>query len=311
MNYLIYGSSFNLIENEVDNVLKGRKANRYSLETTSIKDILEDVNYSSMFEEEKIIIIKDFDLLLSSKKDNEKDIQALIEYLKSPNKDVTMLLLSKDKVSSRGVGKDIVKCVKVIETPIITKSYELAKLIGEKIKSDGYGISQNTLNVFSERCASNYDIALNEFNKLKLIKKDNKLITDQDVSNFVSNYNMNDIFGFKDAIINKDLNRALSMLDDLESSKMEIIPLIVMLEKEYSTLYNIKLLSDKGLNNDAIGKEMNNMHPYRVKLLKDAGRKYTKGQLEKLIKYLCNLDLKVVSQDNLGYDELRKFLLEI
>ena len=51
------------------------------------------------------------------------------------------------------------------------------------------------------------------------------------------------------------------------------------------------------------------MHPYRVKLLRSAGAKYTLEEIKKDIQYLCKLDLKMVSEDNLGWDEIRKFLL--
>ena len=194
---------------------------------------------------------------------------------------------------------------------LTTEIASLAKIFGDVIKKDGYGISQNALSVFCEKCASNYDIALMEFNKLKSLKKDNRLITELDVEELVSNYNMMDSFGLKDAIINKDIKKALRMLDDAETSKMEIVPLVVMIAKEYQVVYNIKMLAKKKLMNDQIGSMLGDMHPFRVKLLKDAGNKYTEDELIHIIKYLCNLDLKLVSQDNLGYDELKKFLLEL
>ncbi len=82
-----------------------------------------------------------------------------------------------------------------------------------------------------------------------------------------------------------------------------------MLAKEYITLYDIKLLSTKRLTNDQISSMLNNLHPYRVKLLRESSIKYTEEKLEEIILYLCNLDARLVSEDNLGYDELRKFLL--
>jgi DNA polymerase III delta subunit len=308
MNYLIYGTSFRLIDEEIEKILNGHPSSNYYLSDTPLNTIIEDISYGSMFNEEKYIIIKDFDSIVTSKKDNDSALEILEKYLEDPNEFTTIIFISKEKISSKGALKNIVKLLKVIETPIITKPYELSKLLDTKIRKEGYGISQNALNIFTEKCATNYDIAINEYEKLKEIKGENSLISEDDIEKFVSNYNMSDMFGFKDAVINKNIKKSSAMLDDLESSKMEIVPLVVMLAKEYQAVYNIKLMSDKRLSNDQISLNMNGMHPYRVKLLREAGSKYTTDELESIILYLCNLDLKIVSEDNLGYDELRKFL---
>lgn len=312
MNYLIYGSSFNLVDLEIEKILCGRPASSYSLEEIDLKNVLEDVGYGSMFDEEKIVIIRNFEVLNGSKKkDGEKDLASLEAYLSEPNENTTLIFTSNEKASAKSALKTIISKLTVIETPIISKSYELAKIFGETLRSSGYGMAKNVLDAFCEKCAGNYDIAKNEFEKLKKIKGKNTIVTLQDVEDHVSNYNMTDSFGLKDAIINMDLKKDLKMIDDAEVTKMELVPLVVMIAKEYETLYNIKLLAQKKYTNDQISKEMGNMHPYRVKLLRDASGKYSLEKLESLILYLCNLNLKLISEDNLGYDELRKFLLEL
>ena len=47
MNYLIYGSSFNLVDLEIEKILCGRPASSYSLEEIDLKNVLEDVAPSS------------------------------------------------------------------------------------------------------------------------------------------------------------------------------------------------------------------------------------------------------------------------
>ncbi len=308
MNYLIYGTSYNLVEEEIKKIVAGKETEKYSLEDISIKELLENISYDSLFQTEKIIILKNLEAI-SSKKDNKDDIKSLEEYLKNPLEGTTLIFLSKEKISAKSPFKNAIKSLKIIETPIITKPYELSKIFFEFLKKEGYGISQNALNIFSEKCASNYDIAMNEFLKLKDIKRDNRLITDVDIDLYVSNYNTSDIFSFKDAIINRNIEKSARMIDEMEYSKLEIIPIVVMLAKEYITLYDIKLLSTKRLTNDQISSMLNNLHPYRVKLLRESSIKYTEEKLEEIILYLCNLDARLVSEDNLGYDELRKFLL--
>lgn len=310
MNYLITGSSYHLIDAEIKKIVGDVNTETFYLDEVGIGDILEDLGYNSMFDEDKVLILKNFNVLAVSKNANESELDKILSYLESPNEHTRIIFTSPEKISSsRGPLKKIVSKLKVVETPIITKPYELAKILEGIVKAKGYAISSPALNTFASKCASNYDVAISELEKLTKIKGANKLITDADIEEYVSNYNTSDMFGFKDAVIGRDISKASEMLDDLEASKMEIIPLVVMLAKEYQLILNIKLLSDKRLANDAISKELNGMHPFRVKILREMSSKYTISELEQLVLELCNMDLRLTSEDNLGYDEIRKFLL--
>lgn len=311
MNYYIYGTSYKLIDAEIEKILEGKKYSSSSLQEISLDSVLEDLGYDSLFQEEKVTVLRDFDAVTSSKKDAEEGLKRLLNYLENPTPSTTMILVGKDKLPSRGITKELAKNLKVIETPMISKPYELSKLLESTFRGDGYAIAKPVLDEFSIRCNCNYDIALNEYEKLKKNLGARKNVTLDDIEKFVSNYNLNDSLGFKDAVINKNIPKALKMLDDLESSKMEVIQILVTLAKEYQAVYDVKLLAKTLKTNEKIASEMNNMHPFRVKLLREAGAKYTEEKLEELILYLCDLDLKMTSEDNLGYDELRKFLLKL
>ena len=53
MNYLIYGTSYHLIDEEIKKIIKDKKYETKSLLDVSIKDVIEDLSYSSMFEKKK------------------------------------------------------------------------------------------------------------------------------------------------------------------------------------------------------------------------------------------------------------------
>ena len=84
-----------------------------------------------------------------------------------------------------------------------------------------------------------------------------------------------------------------------------------MLAKEYITLYNVKALVEKKYDNNKISITLDNMHPFRVKLLREVSMKYSLKELQDKILFLCNLDMKIVTKDNLGFDELRQFIIEL
>jgi len=311
MFYLIYGNSFNLIQREIDKIFDNKKYETVSLDDLSFDEILNELEYSSMFEEEKNLVVKSFNKLFENKKDNFDQLETILKFLIDKKNNLTIIFLSEKKIELKPkINKDILCCLSIIETPVISKSYELANIMRDVMKNDGYGISQNALNMYAEKCNLNYDVALNEFEKLKRIKKD-LLITEEDIENLVSNYNMNDMMTFKDSVIQKNIKKALILLDELEYSKMELLPLVVMLAKEYQVVYNVKQLFLNKHTSEEVSSILDKMHPYRVKVLREAGNKYTSEELVDKILYLCNLDLKIVSQDNLGYLELKNFILTL
>ena len=313
MNYLIYGTSYHLIDDEIKKILGDKKYEVKSFLDISINELLEDLSYSSMFESEKVIVIKDFDALFDKDSDDKGEgIESLAKYLEQDNRDITLILVSSTKIPERSKkNKELLSHFNIITTPTITKQYELVKVMDDYIRRSGYGISQNAIDKFATKCALSIDVAIMEFDKLKRIKKENRLFTEKDVEEYVSNYNTSDVFEFKDAVINKRIRESLALLDDLETSKIEIIPLVVMLAKEYMTLYNVKALVEKKYNNDAISSKLDNMHPYRVKILRECANKYSLNELKDKILYLCNLDLKLVTKDNLGFDEIRQFIITL
>lgn len=309
MNYLIIGDSYKLIDREIKKIVKDNEYKTYLLDEVSLSDVLEDASYTNLFGDNNILVVKNFELVFE-KKDN-KILDRLLEYLNNKN-DSIIIFVSKSKSPSRSnICKEIMSKLKVIETPIVSKAYELNNILRDIIKKEGYGISENALTILSNKCASNVDIAINVFEQLKLYKGSNLLITEKDVEEYVPNYNIGDMFELKDAIINKDIGKANKILDEVEGSKMEVIPLVVMLAKEYENLYVIKSLAGLKKNNDEISRSLGGMHPYRVKILRDSSNKYSLDEIKKDIVYLCEMDKRMVSEDNLGVLELRKFLLEL
>ena len=310
MNYLIYGTSKYLVDEEIKKITKNGLT-KFFMSETSLEEVLNDIRYNSIFEEEKSIVIYEASKCFKQNaKDELNGIDDFLEFVKN-NKKTNFILVSDKKVNERlKINKEILSFFKIINTPIITKSSEFVSAISSVCKSKNIAFSSSAYYLLAEKCFNNIDIAINELNKLQNIEN-KSIFNELDVETLVSNYNMNNFYGFKDAVVNKNLNKARKLLIDLEASKANIISIVISLEKEYETIYNIKALANRKYTNERISSTLNNMHPYRVKLLKDVSNKYTFEKLESIILYLCNLNYKLVSGDNLGYGEIKKFLIEL
>ena len=67
MIYVFLGKEYNLIKKEVDDLVKELKIDniiKFDYSESSLKEIIEEVNYIDLFNEKKLIIVNDFSFLL-------------------------------------------------------------------------------------------------------------------------------------------------------------------------------------------------------------------------------------------------------
>ena len=110
MLYLMYGTkSFN-IKKQIDTIKKDfnkLNINTYDLSTTTLKEIIEDANTISIFDEKKLIICENT-LIFTRGYNNE--INLLENYFQNPNPNTTIIFIA-NKETIDGVKK-ITKLIK-------------------------------------------------------------------------------------------------------------------------------------------------------------------------------------------------------
>ena len=115
MNYLLYGQEQFLIDKEVKNIIS--KSNieeinisKYDLEFNTIKEILEDANTISLFDNNKLIIVENAFIFSRTSSKKIDDIDLLEEYLKNSNQNTIIIFIDnqekidnvKDRASVKG-----------------------------------------------------------------------------------------------------------------------------------------------------------------------------------------------------------------
>ena len=139
---------------------------------------------------------------------------------------------------------------------------------------------------------NNYNRALNEVEKLKLYKQDDKVINSDDIKLVVSKSFDGNIFSLIDAVNKKDKVKVFSIFYELVNNDDEI-KIISILANNYRLIYKIKVLCKDMLDDDVIKRLK--LHPYRFKLLKEQGYNYTEDDLLNYLKELSELDIKIKS----------------
>ncbi len=124
--YLIYGESYRLIEEEIQKIIKNEtNLVTLDLQESCLDDILTEATYVSMFEESKIIIVKNA-LFFTSNKDKEEDMQKLLNYMENPIATTTLIFTTYEKIDNRKkVTKMFEKKYKIINVQDWVKNDDL------------------------------------------------------------------------------------------------------------------------------------------------------------------------------------------
>lgn len=264
--YLIYGEEDYFINKEIAK-LKDKFSDYevvcYDMTLNNISDALEDALMGSLFSSNKLIICNNCYFLTGSKCDIDHNVDDLIKYLSISNDNILVLSVNSDSLDNRKkivkeLNKyDVIKCDKL-------KSFSLNKFIRDYCHEFGFTISDDAIGVFLELLNDNLYIITSELDKLFLYK-DDKNIDGADVKLVTSRVINTNIFDLVNAIVSKDVNKALFVYEDLSLVNEEEIKLIVTLANQFRLIYQVKTMFKNGYSELDISKTLG-VHPYRIKI---------------------------------------------
>lgn len=314
--YLISSSSFRILEEEIKKIVGQNPYTSFDLNASKMEDILEEASYFSLFDEKKYMVVKNATIFGSSKKkSNQEEVESkkddkLIKYLEEPNPNTVLIFVINGKPDSKKkIYKIIKERYKLIQVEDL-KPKEICARLDKELKKDGYKCDSSTLYYIINNCQNNYDLSMNEIDKIKLYYGKGCTVKENDVASIVSHSIEDNNFKFIDTIMSKNIKEAFKIYDDLMLQKIEPIMLMSMLAKEIrNTLLVKKMLMTKtkkemmatlGINYDfQLDKYINNSYAYK------------ESELESYLILLCDLDYKIKNGKISNKLALEMFILNI
>ncbi|MGN1337845.1 MAG: DNA polymerase III subunit delta [Candidatus Coprovivens sp.] len=341
--YLICCNSIYMMEEEIKKIVKDNIFSTFDLNSCDLDDVLEEANYFSLFDDAKYMVVKNANLFLASKKKKEKKekktkeekmlealamseeekeeaeeeekeakkYESLLQYLESPNANTILIFTVYGKADSK---KKICKIIKdrynYIEKPDLNP-FQLEDVAKDLLKKDGYSADKETLGYIVANCLNKYDLVINEIEKIKLYYGKGTKLNLEEVSNIVSKNIEDNNFGFMDAVLDRNMKEAFRFYEDLMIQKVEPIMLLSMLAKEIRHILLLKKNFGSFVDTKALAEkwEMRSDYP----LVKASRRRslYSVSELEHLLVYLCDLDLKIKTGGISNKLALEMFIMEI
>lgn len=306
-NYLILSDDYITINSYIDKILKDNKMSsdnviKYSYPVNEINYVIDELNTYGFFTQNKVVIYSDVSFL-SSKKDESVDLSSLEQYINNPN-DMNILILVTDKIDNKR------KINKLINEKFTVYSKEIS--IEDKIKEnlEDYKMNLVTRNYLISVCSNNNERILNELEKLKMYKLEEKEITSSDIDKIVIKNLDDDIFSFINAIVKKDKKKCFELYENLLEKGENIVKMVILISDQFRLIYNCKVLSSDRISSDRIA-EMFNMHPFRIKKALEYSYSFSFNELLDYLKQLGDIDRKIKSESGNKNIYFEQFMLNL
>ena len=317
MIYVIRSTSFRLLNDKINEITKDIPEKKYfSLDYDDLQDVIIDASYVGMFSDDRAIIVRDVNFF-GGKNKYEDQVNSILKLISNLDPSITLILICNNLLKTKESAKNLLSMnVEFIdfsnnneaEEEYLKKYYEENNLI----------VDSKALDKLKTNTCNNFDLLLNELDKLSLITKN---ITFKDVNEYSSSYiipketleelDYNDVsFKFVDALINKKFKDAFAYFDKVVERGDDMYSLIGLINSQFSNVYMVKDAVNRGLNDEEIMNELGYKKVGRVYIMKKNGNIYNLDELRDIICYLSDIDLKI----KLGADpvnSLKEFILSL
>lgn len=292
--WLILSDQKRIVDEEIAKLINANSETIHlDLNFTDISSIFQEINYGSLFESEKNLIVSNA-LIFSSAKINEKDEEMLINLLENPRDNARLIFVSGEKEDNR---KKITKLIKekgkIINLLQISPSTILEK-VRRYCEKAGFSIEEASIKYLVDLTNQKYDLILNELDKLFLYY-DNLPgeVRLADIKEICAPNIKDNNFKFADSIVNKNASLSFSLLKDLQSLKVEPSILLVLIVREYRLMLEYSIALKAHLLNEFI----KNWHlqDWQINKIANNLKKYQEKELRQIIIKLADYDYKLKS----------------
>ena len=296
---LLYGLESYFIQNIKAELLKvildeggDENLSTYDLEETPIEEVIADAETYPFFGGKKLIIVNNPTFLTAkhTKLPFEHDIKRLEQYINNPvDYSYIVFIAPYEKLDNRKkITKLITKQAMVVECNPI-KDHEIGKWIKSLANELKITIAPDAYEVFEAELIVNLHLIQNELIKLAMFVGENGVVTKEIAEDLISQTANSSALRLVDAVIERNLLKAISIYKDLQKMNEEPIALIALLAFQFRIILRVKLLKQKGYSQFQMRKQIG-AHPYVIKIADDREKRFTTQKLEDTLDKLTNTD---------------------
>lgn len=251
----------------------------------------------------RVVVVKEVHRLTSYNLDH------LVKYLENPSSTSKLILIS-NKVDSRNkiFSKIRSKTCWVECNPLYDR--EIPGWIQAHLNEMGYEITEEAILMLQTRVGNNLRGLVNELDKIILNLNGRKKIVGSDVQKLVGYSRSYSVFNLTDAIGYKDLNNALSILDQMLEFGESPTGILAMISRHFINLVKIKDAVTQMKSQDEIS-QLTGIPVFFVSKMKKMAENYTKNQFNQIFEYLLEVDLSLKTSSQKSQFALETLVIRV
>jgi len=259
---------------------------------TSWPDLFNACTKYPMFSNKQVVILKEAQAM--------KDVEKLENYVEKPLSSTLLFVAYKGKkLDGRTKLAKLLKDKAVLLTSKKLYDNELPDWTSELIKTKGFTITNKALFLLIDHIGNDLSRLNNEVNKLILNLDKRKNITEDDVEMFVGISKEFNVFELQQAIANKDLYKAIRIIQYFESNPkaapMQLVfPSLYNYFSKVQMIYSVRSRDEKTVAT-AIG-----VNAYFVRDYLQTAMKFSSHEIERVLLLLHQYNLKGIGINDAG-----------
>jgi len=302
---LFYGKNEGFKNEATNNLIKDKdEITKYEEKEVleNINDFIESILSKSLFEDEKIIIIK---------RVTDK-ILKIIDEINSKNIKDIKIILNADNLEKKSKLRSLFeKDKKYVCVPFYPDTEQtLSKLTFNFLKKKNISISQSNINLIVNKCNGERETLLNELNKIEYFSKNGKKITAENIAkltNLIENHGISELI---DNCLAKNKKKIINILNENNFNNEDCI---LITRTFLNKAKKILKLSSEFQNNKNIDLTISSAKPpifWKDKeIIKQQIYKWTPENIKQLIYKLSEIELLIKKNINNSINLITDFIL--
>ena len=302
---LFYGKNEGFKNEATNNLIKEKdEVTKYEEKEVleNINDFIESILSKSLFESEKIIIIK---------RATDK-ILKIIDEIDSKNIEDIKIIFNADNLEKKSKLRSLFeKDKKYVCVPFYPDTEQtLSKLTFNFLKKKNISISQSNINLIVNKCNGDRETLLNELNKIEYFSKNGKKITAENIAkltNLIENHSISELI---DNCLTKNKKKIVNILNENNFNNEDCI---LITRTFLNKAKKILKLSSEFQNNKNIDLTISSAKPpifWKDKeITKQQIYKWTPENIKQLIYKLSEIELLIKKNINNSINLITDFIL--
>ncbi|MFL2028181.1 DNA polymerase III subunit delta [Loigolactobacillus zhaoyuanensis] len=267
----------------------------YDLATTPLATALDDAMSAPFFGDRRIVFMQNPIFLTAESKQAKiiHDVASFLTYLSDPPQSTILVIFAAyDKLDERKkVTKALKKQATLVDVQPLSEQ-QAQQYVNAYLLDQQLSIEPAALRLLVARTEANLSLMMAELAKLTLYALNERQITLVAVEQLVTQSLAQNVFTLVDAVMARDVARALTLYNQLVLQKEEPLKLNAILVGQFRLLIQVKILQRGGYSQGELAKVLR-VHPYRIKLAINQAKKFQQIALRQAYLGLIDLEYKL------------------